>query len=29
MLKEIIISPNYEDNNVYAHPEMVGLFWKK
>lgn len=27
--KEIILSPNYEDNNVYAHPEMVGLFGKK
>jgi D-alanine-D-alanine ligase len=21
--KEIILSPNYKDNNVYAHPEMV------
>ena len=27
--KEIILSPNYEDNNVYAHPEVVGLFGKK
>lgn len=27
--KEIILSPNYEDNNVYAHPEMVGFFGKK
>ncbi|MSU00707.1 D-alanine--D-alanine ligase family protein [Tissierella pigra] len=27
--KEIILSPNYEDNNVYAHPEIVGLFGKK
>lgn len=27
--KEIILSPNYKDNNVYAHPEMVGLFGKK
>lgn len=27
--KEIILSPNYKDSNVYAHPEMVGLFGKK
>ena len=27
--KEIILSPNYGDNNVYANPESIGLFGKK
>ena len=27
--KEILISPNHGDNNLYAHPENVGFFGKK
>ena len=27
--KEIIISPSYKDNNIYARPEDVGIFGKK
>lgn len=27
--KEILISPNHGDNNLYAHPDTVGLFGKK
>lgn len=27
--KEILISPNHGDNNLYAHPNTVGLFGKK
>ncbi|WP_353092700.1 D-alanine--D-alanine ligase family protein [Tissierella praeacuta] len=27
--KEIIISPNYGDKNIYAHPQNIGLFGKK
>lgn len=27
--KEILISPNHKDNNLYAHPENIGLFGKK
>lgn len=27
--KEIIISPSYKDNNIYARPENVGIFGKK
>ena len=28
-VKEIIISPNYGDGNIYSHPNGVGLFGKK
>lgn len=28
-LKEIILSPNHGDKNIYAHPESLGLFGKK
>ena len=27
--KEIIISPSYKDNNIYARPQNVGIFGKK
>lgn len=27
--KEILLSPNHGDNNLYAHPDTVGLFQKK
>lgn len=27
--KEILISPNHGDNNLYAHPDTVGFFGKK
>lgn len=27
--KEIILSPNHGDNNIYSHPKTVGLFGKK
>ncbi len=27
--KEILISPNHGDHNLYAHPDTVGLFGKK
>lgn len=27
--KEIIISPSYKDNNIYARPQDVGIFGKK
>lgn len=27
--KEIIISPSYKDNNIYARPENMGIFGKK
>ncbi len=28
-LKEIMITPTYNDHNLYSHPENVGLFGKK
>lgn len=28
-VKEILLSHNYGDNNIYTHPESIGLFGKK
>lgn len=28
-LKEIVMTPLYNDNNIYSHPEKIGLFGKR